>query len=308
MPPVVAFAPGRVEILGNHTDYNEGFVLSAAIEEGMVFAAGPSDEPGQSCLYAADLDREVRFRTEAPAPDPASRWANYSKGMLHLLSRGTSRVTDFRAVFGGNVPMGAGLSSSAALEVSTGLALARLMNLSVPRLKMAQLAQQAEIEFSGTRCGLLDQISSLYGEAGSLVFTDFRTLEAHSAHMPDSACFLLCNTGVKHSLVDSEYNERRASCEAVAKQLAHLLNRPVRALRDVSPEEWAAVADRVESTPRLRAAHVIGENDRVLRGKAAMERGDVEEFGRCMTASHESSRHSFENSCTELDQAVEAVL
>lgn len=303
-PDAMAYAPGRVEILGNHTDYNEGFVLSCAIGLGTAFAVGSSPEPGRSTLVASDLRRSHAFRTGAPAPLPRARWANYPKGVLHFLSFRVATCRDFTAVFGGDIPTGAGLSSSAALEIASGLALAEWMGLEVPPLDLARIGQQAEAEFAGVKCGLLDQITSLFGREGALVHTDFRTLDIRHARIPGSVCFLLCNTEVRHSLVDSAYNERRAACASAAAQLAGYLGRPVPALRDVSLDELRGAEGRLEDTIFRRALHVVGENERVQGGLRNLEQGRVEEFGRRMTESHDSSRRFFENSCPELDEAV----
>lgn len=306
-PARMAYAPGRVEILGNHTDYNEGFVLSCAIGLGTAFAVGPSDEPGRSTLWAADIRRSHSFRTSAPAPLPRSRWANYPKGVLHFLALRGGACGDFTAVFGGDIPTGAGLSSSAALEIAAGLALADWMGMEVPPLDLARIGQRAEAEFAGVKCGLLDQITSLFGLENALVRTDFRSLDIGHVRIPDSACFLLCNTEVRHSLVDSAYNERRAACAAAAARLSEILGRPVPALRDVSLEELLGAESRLDRTVFLRALHVVGENERVLGGARDLELGRIEAFGRRMTESHHSSRLHFENSCPELDEAVELV-
>jgi galactokinase len=306
-PTICAYAPGRVEILGNHTDYNEGFVLSCAIDLGMAFAVGPSGGGGRSTLVAVDLKRSNEFRTAAPSPLLRSRWANYSKGVLHFLSDHAAGCRDFTAVFGGDIPSGAGLSSSAALEMATGLALAEWLGVEVPALEMARIGQRAEAEFAGVQCGLLDQITCLFGRVGFLVHTDFRTLGVTHARIPDSACFLLCNTEVRHSLVDSAYNERRSACATAVAGLAGGLGRSVRALRDVTMDELRASERSLDPAVYRRALHVVGENDRVQCGVQDLLSGDIEAFGRRMTESHDSSRLHFENSCPELDDAVRIV-
>jgi len=306
-PAICSYAPGRVEILGNHTDYNEGFVLSCAIDLGMAFAVGPSDQPGRSRLIAADLDQSVEFRTSAPAPADRNRWANYPKGVLYYLLSLAASPRDFVAVFGGNIPPGAGLSSSAALEVSSGLCLTQWLGRELPPMELAKICQRAEFEFAGVKCGLLDQITSLFGREGHLVHTDFRTLDVQHISIPAAACFLLCNTGVRHRLVESEYNERRAACGEAAIRLADYLGRPVSALRDVSMAELRSSETYLDPRIFRRALHVIGENERVVRGLGDLAAGDLDSFGRQMSASHESSRDHFENSCAELDEAVQIV-
>ncbi len=303
-PAAIAYAPGRVEILGNHTDYNEGFVLSAAINFGTFCAAARA--PGRECrVVAGDIMEEAAFPLERPDPDTRTPWANYVKGMLAGLSARGPLPGGFVGMFLGNVPLGAGLSSSAALEMSSGLALAALYGRDVPAMDMAKMGQIAEHQYAGLKCGLLDQITSLSGRPGELVRTDFRTLETRTIRMGEDLCFLVCNTRAKHSLVDSAYNERRERCEQAAAYFAKALSHPVRTLRDVSMAEWTAHAARMDPVAARRAAHVIGECERVQRGEECLGRGDARGFGELMFESHDSSRHSFENSCPELDFLVD---
>ena len=305
-PAVVTYAPGRVEVLGNHTDYNEGFVLSAAIDAGTFFAVAPSTDT--TChLTAGDLMREIQFDVTAPAPDHQNdTWANYCKGVLAgLLPRGDIR-RGFNALFFGNIPQGSGLSSSAALEVSTGLALAELYGIHCDPLSLARIAQQAEHTFAGVKCGLLDQISSLFGRADLLVRTDFRTLDVTHVPFGDQAVLLICNTHARHALVDGAYNQRRTDCELAAAHFRKRLPHPVAALRDVSWDEWKAHCNGLDDRAAQRAAHPIGENGRVLEGEKLLAQGDLAGFGRLMFKSHESSQKYFENSCEELDHLVEA--
>ncbi len=303
-PETLAYAPGRIEVLGNHTDYNEGYVLSAAIDAGACFAlSGRAD--GGVTLLAADLGEEAAFPLARPEADAVTPWANYGKGVAHLLVPAAARARGFNATFGGDIPAGSGLSSSAAVEMATGLALARHYDVRLPPLELARAGQRAEHEFAGARCGLLDQITSLLGRERALVFTDFRSLETDWVDMPGGVLFLVCNTGVRHRLVESAYNERRAACEAAAALFARRLPHPVGALRDVSMEEWQELAPGMEPAAARRSAHVIGENERVLKGMDALRRGDLAAFGHLLFASHESSVNNFENSCAELDALVE---
>ena len=304
-PEVVAYAPGRVEVLGNHTDYNEGYVLSAAIDCGTFFLAAKSG--GSQCrLYAADLKQECEFPVSDPVPSKTHAWANYVKGVLAGLAKHGSIPQGFVGVFGGNVPLGAGLSSSAALEMCSGQALERLYGLKVAPLDLARIGQSAEHHYAGVKCGLLDQISSLYGKENALVMSDFRTLDVQSVPLGADACFLICNTAVKHSLVESEYNERRERCEEAARYFGTVLKHPVKHLRDVSWEEWEAHRAGMNPVAARRAAHVIGENTRVLKGRQDLAHHDLEAFGRLMFESHASSQTQFENSCRELDVLVDA--
>ena len=302
-PAVVAYAPGRVEVLGNHTDYNEGLVLSAAIDHGTFFAIAPAE--GRECrLVAGDILHEVRFDVGAPAPSAEESWSNYCKGVLAgLLPRGRFDK-GFNALFLGDIPQGAGLSSSAALEVTTGLAIARLYGIEVSKIDMAKIGQKAEHEFAGVKCGLLDQISSLYGADGMLVKTDFRSLEVENVPLDSTCALLVCKSTARHALVDGAYNERRAACESATAFFKANLAHPVTALRDVSWVEWESLKDKMDPLVASRSAHPIGEDERVIGGSELLAKGDVAGFGELMFASHESSRTLFENSCAELDSLV----
>lgn len=302
-PTSVAYAPGRVEVLGNHTDYNEGFVLSAGIDYGTFFLAKPSTEA--TCrLVAGDIMDEATFDIGDPGRSDSQGWSNYIRGMAAMVTAKAGPVTGFHGLFLGNIPIGSGLSSSAALEMSSGLCLADLYGQNIAPLDLARMGQSAEHEYAGVKCGLLDQISSLFATADALVMSDFRSLEVASVPMGHDACFVVCNTGVKHALVDGEYNARRAHCEEAAAAFAETLDHPVTALRDVSWEAWEAHRGRMAERAAQRAAHVIGENARVLEGRDLLESGDLAGFGALMFASHESSRTYFENSCRELDFIV----
>ncbi len=300
-----AYAPGRVEVLGNHTDYNEGYVLSAAIDYGTFFLVSPSSD--STCrLVAGDLDEMVFFDAASPAAVIEGTWANYVIGVFASLKERGSISHGFNGVLLGNIPLGAGLSSSAALEVASGLALAKLYDITVSSLDMAKIGQKAEHTYAGVKCGLMDQISSIFGKENSLVMSDFRSLEVETVPVGTDACFLMCNTHAKHALVDGEYNERREKCEAAAEFFKAKLDHSVTALRDVSWAEWEQWQREMDDTTARRAAHPIGENERVIAGRQLLATGDIEAFGKLMFDSHESSVTYFENSCEELDTIVNA--
>ena len=253
-PAVVAYAPGRVEVLGNHTDYNEGFVLSAAINFGTFFACAP--RAGDTCrLTAGDLMQEVSFRTGALKPSREHGWSNYVKGVLSGLGARQPLTHGFDGMFLGDVPLGSGLSSSAALEMCAGLALEKLYGITVDSLSLARIGQLAEHKYAGVKCGLLDQISSLFGKTGTLVETDFRSLSVKHVPLGRDACLLMCNTHAKHALVDGEYNQRRAACEEATAYFATVLPHPVTALRDVSWQEWETRHAGLPELVARRAAH-----------------------------------------------------
>ncbi len=301
---VAAFAPGRVEVLGNHTDYNEGYVLSAAINCGTFFLAGRRSDNTCHLADAVHTEWESRFPADDPQPVPDPAWSNYCRGVWAKLGVPPARRSGFNGVIASDIPMGAGLSSSAALEISTALALAELYRLRLEPLALARIGQAAEHEFAGVKCGLLDQITSLFGKADSLVMTDFRSLAVETVPLAPHVCLLACNTRVKHQLVDSEYNERRASCEAAAAWFRDRLDHPVRHLRDVSMAEWERHAADMPASAAKRSAHVIGENERVRKGAALLREARPDRFGRLLFESHTSSRLNFQNSCVELDFLV----
>jgi galactokinase len=304
-PTNAAYAPGRIEVLGNHTDYNEGFVLSAAIDFGMCFLVAPRED--DTCrITAGDLMETVGFPARRPVPLAPRAWGNYVVGVYAGLRAFGANGPGFDGLFLGNVPTGAGLSSSAALEMSTGLALTEYYGIAPPALELARIGQRAEHEFAGVKCGLLDQVSSLFGERGKLVMTDFRTMDVTTVPINPDATFLMCNTHAKHALVDGAYNERRQHCEEAAAHFGGILDHPVSALRDVTWEEWDAHRGTMDPLAARRSAHPIGENARVLAGRALLERGDLEAFGKLMYDSHDSSRCYFENSAPELDAVVDA--
>ncbi len=298
-----AYAPGRVEVLGNHVDYNEGLVLSAAINFGTFFIASPRQD--KTCrLVAGDIGEEVSFQIDNLLPQETATWSNYIIGVLDRLTKDTEPTHGFNAMFLGNIPLGAGLSSSAALEVCAGKALSAMYNITISNIELAKIAQAAEHRFAGVKCGLLDQISSIYGKENSLVMSDFRDLSIRNLPLGKDACFLMCNTNAAHALVDGAYNERREKCEEAAKFFADTLDHPVTALRDVSSSELNSHADKMEPTTLKRAAHVIGEIERVTKGHDLLLQSNLKEFGQLMFESHQSSMDNFENSCPELDIIV----
>ena len=301
---VAAYAPGRIEVLGNHTDYNEGFVLSAAIHLGTYILIARAEDH-TSRVHATNLDDSDTFDVGAPAAGTDHPWSNYIKGMVAGLASNGNIDQGFDALVSGNIPLGSGLSSSASLEMATGLALCELYGIQVPLIDMARIGQRAEHEYADARTGLLDQISSLYGQADQLVICDFRSLEVESIPLGEHACLLICNTGVTHANTDGEYNARRESCENAARYFSNVLDHDVTALRDVSWEEWEAHREGIDPIVAQHAAHPIGENSRVIRGRELLRQDDLEGFGALMYASHASSITYFENSCPELDFVVE---
>jgi len=310
-PAAVAYAPGRIEVLGNHTDYNEGFVFSAAIDKGTFFAVSPADDDTVTLVardIGADGDTFTCRLADVKKIESGATWANYPLGTFNWLFDGepTKAGKGFKAVFGGNIPLGAGLSSSAALEMSTVLALSKIYGIEKDKVTLAKIGQKAEHTFAGCPCGLLDQASSLFGKAGGLVKSDFRSCTFENVNLGSSVAFMMVKSNAKHALVDGAYASRRQACEDAAKHFAKVLRHPVTHLRDVSSAEWILYRDGLDETQAKRAIHPIGEDERVLTGAALLAKGDVKGFGALMFDSHESSRTWFENSCAELDTIVDS--
>jgi galactokinase len=302
----IAFAPGRVELLGNHTDYNQGLALSAALPHGIAAAVSRTTD-GRCCVVSADLSDEANFSFWDDKPVADKPWANYVKGVaIELMTRYGPQTRGFRATIAGNMPRGAGLSSSAAIEMATGLALCKLYGWPDERSELAMAGRRAEENYAGVRCGLLDQVTSLYGEAGNAVLADFRSLLIDQVPVPSAARILVINSGVEHTLAESSYNTRRMECETAVRDLSGALSRPLDSLRDVSTVEFERVAGRLAPLLARRAPHVLEETERVAAGAERLRAEDLNGFGALMLASHESSRTLFENSCEELDMLVDA--
>lgn len=306
VPQVVSYAPGRVEVLGNHTDYNEGTVLSAAINMGHCFCVSRSSVPGIR-VFAIDLDEVAVFEASDMEKVPNAGWANYIKGVVYYLQELLDvKIDGLECAFSGSIPMGAGLSSSAALEVASAYAVLGLIGKTADKKEIGKLCRESECNFAGANCGLLDQFSSIFGVEQGLIHSDFRDLEITGVKLPADVEFLMINPHVKHALVDSPYNERRERCEQAAIEFAAVIDHPVAALRDVSWEEFEANRGNIDPAAAKRAAHVVGEITRVEKGVKLLAKGKLEAFGQFLFDSHESSIHNFENSCPELDIVVEA--
>ncbi len=302
----IAWAPGRIEVLGNHTDYNDGTVLSAAINMGHCFCISRSTRCGIHAL-AVDVEQVAKFELTDTEKVEGAGWANYIKGVFYYIQEHLGKpIRGLDCTFLGSIPMGAGLSSSAALEVAAAYALLDLLSETIDKKEIASLCRKAEHNFAGTNCGLLDQFSSIFGREHGLIHSDFRSLEVSGVDLATDVEFLVVNPKVKHSLADSPYNERRERCEQAAAQLADLLPHKVTALRDVSWEEFESCKEQIAPQAAKRAAHVVGEITRVESGVDALAKGDLKAFGKMLFESHQSSIDNFENSCAELDVVVDA--
>jgi galactokinase len=306
--PRVFSAPGRVNLIGEHTDYNDGFVLPMAIERRTVVAASPRDE-GRVVAVSGALAETFEFELDRPGAPRRGIWGDFVEGTARaLVARGVT-VVGANLWIESDVPRGAGLSASAALETSVGLALSALAGrLDLDRVTLARAGQAAEHEYVGTLCGIMDQYIAALGVAGHALLVDCRSLEARAVplELSDSK-LVVCDTGVKHELASSAYNQRRAECDEAVRLLSPALPGIV-ALRDVDHASFERHADRLPEVVRRRARHVVAENERTLRAEAALTARDFEEFGRLMVASHVSLRDDYEVSCAELDLAVDEAL
>lgn len=293
---ITGYAPGRAEWLGNHTDYNEGLVLGIGLGVGATVTARPRSDR-RLVLHAVDLGETCECPLDELRPLQAGSWANYVIGVAAgFLSRG-AEPCGLDLHVRSTVPIGAGLSSSAALECATARVLQQAWGMRFGDLDLARIGQEAEHRFAGVRCGLLDQVTSLFSRPEHAVFLDCRSLHAESVPVPSAARFVIVQSGVKHALADGVYNQRRAECEQAARILG------IHALRDASGEMLfeAERLGRLVGAPLRRARHVVGENTRVAAAVEALRAGDLSSVGRLMNESHESSRSLFDNSCDELD-------
>ena len=306
-PTAVAIGPGRVNLIGEHTDYNDGFVLPVALKRDVRLVFRPRSDR-HIRIYSAEYDGWFEFDLDTPAYDKEILWANYIQGMAWSLEQAGIRLTGIDAVVSGNVPKASGLSSSAALEIATANALLYAAN-AIDRLtgpEIAKAAQRAENQFVGVNCGIMDQFISMLGKDGHALLIDCRTLEYQLAPMPDNVALVIGNTKASRSLANSAYNQRRKECEEGVAILQRVLP-DIRALRDVSSAQLETHKALLSPIVYRRCHHVITENERVLQTIDALQRGDFVEVGRLMNASHDSLRDDYEVSSEALDVMVEAM-
>jgi galactokinase len=296
-------APGRVNLIGEHTDYNDGFVMPAAIGFDTWVVTAPS-QGSEFILYSAQQGAGTSFPVAEINPLPRHDWTDYVRGVKVQLEKAGIQWKGMNLLVDGRVPMGAGLSSSAALEVASALALLDDSGASLDRGSIARLCQRAENEFVGARCGIMDQFTSLHGQREHAILLDCRSLQARALPLPPGVKLVICNTMVKHSLAAGEYNARRAECEACVRALSQV-HPGISALRDVSVDDLRQHGRQLPGVLPRRLRHVVTENARVLRAAEALTSGNLEYFGELMYESHCSLRDDFEVSCRELDLMVE---
>ena len=308
-PLYVARAPGRVNLLGEHVDYNDGFVLPAAIDRATYVAFSPASTD-QTTLVAADFGEEAQF---TPATLPAKRqpdgsplpeWALYPAGTAWALGEAGHFTPAMQAAFSSDIPRGSGLSSSASIEMAFGVAWSMLGLWSLPAMQLALLGQKAENRYVGVNCGIMDQFASACGEADRLMLLDCRSLEYRSLPLPENTVIVVADTTVRRKLTSGEYNNRRAACEEAVRLLSGDLP-GLKSLRDVSVETFNRLSKTLPVTVEKRARHVVEEIERTRQAIPLLEHGQTREFGQLMNACHVSLRDLYEVSVPELDSMVE---
>ncbi len=300
--PTVSRAPGRVNLIGEHTDYNDGFVMPAALEFSTLTAVSPRPDR-RLRVYSMIMDEAREFDLDAPPQGPSGDWSDYVIGVALMLEIGGFALSGADLVIWSDVPIGAGLSSSAALEVSVAHALLTQSDLPFDPIKIAQICQRAENDFVGMRCGVMDQYIACCGVAGHALLIDCRSLDSRHVAIAPNLRLLIANSGVRHQHAGGEYNLRREACEEGVRLLSRHLG-PIKALRDVTPEQLEAKRRKLPELIYRRCRHIVTENARVLEAERALGAGDFAACGRAMNASHVSMQQDFEITCPEVDALV----
>jgi len=301
--PQIFRAPGRVNLIGEHTDYNDGFVMPAAI--GFYTWVAVSQRAGRTLRVRSEQFNEtLELSLAALAGPPRKHWSDFIRGVAAVLQTSGHTLSGANLIVDGQVPMGAGLSSSASLEVATAMALLSVSHANVPPLELAKICQRAEHEYVGTRCGIMDQFIAVFGQSAHALVLDCRSLGYEAVPIPHDVRLVICNSMVKHQLAAGEYNRRRADCEAGVRILQKDMPN-VRALRDVTLTDLEKHKSELPQLVYRRCRHVISENDRVLAAATALRTADLSRFGQLMNESHRSLRDDYEVSCRELDRLVE---
>jgi galactokinase len=300
--PAIFRAPGRVNLIGEHTDYNDGFVMPAAIGFYTWIAVGPRAERTIR-VHSQQFHETVELSLDALAGPPRNHWSDFIRGVAATIEAGGYRLSGANLFVDGQVPMGAGLSSSASLEVATAFALRSISHTDIPLLEMVKLSQRAEHEYVGTRCGIMDQFIAVFGRSAHALLLDCRSLHYETLPIPSDVRLVISNSMVKHEHSAGEYNRRRQDCE-IGVQIFQKILPNVRALRDVTMADLEKCKDKLPERVYRRCRHVIRENDRVISAAAALRAGDLAHFGKLMNESHRSLRDDYEVSSPELDVLV----
>ena len=305
-PATLYRAPGRVNLIGEHTDYNDGFVLPAAIEFYCWVAVAPRSDRNL-VIHSAHFNETSEANLDSISASRKKHWANYPLGVAWALEEAGKRLRGANIFVSGDVPLGAGLSSSAAIEIAVGFALLHQSGHAIDRIELAKLCQKAENEFVGMRCGIMDQFVSCFGRASHALLLDCRSLKFELVKLPPGIQLVICNTMVKHELGTSEYNVRRAQCEEGVRRLRTALP-GIHALRDVTLTQLEEHHQLLTPQVYARCRHVVTENARVMSAVRALEHGDMRALGTLMRGSHHSLRDDYEVSCPELDFMTEIAL
>ena len=301
-------APGRVNLIGEHTDYNEGFVLPIAIGKKIIML-GQLRNDRLIQVFDLGYKTKIKFSLDSLTPLKKDTWANYLMGVMDEIQKAGYPLQGVNLVFTSNIPQRAGLSSSAALEVVTALTMARLNSLEIKPLEMAHLCRRAENNFVGVACGIMDQYVSCLGQKNYALFIDCRSNDYELIPLKDpNYQIIICNSKVQRGLVDSEYNKRKEECKIATEFFKHKLNREIRALRDIAIDEYEKYQAQLPEIIARRARHVISENYRVQVGVQALREGNFSAFGQLMIESHRSLKNDYEVSCAELDLLVDLAL
>jgi galactokinase len=301
--PAIFRAPGRVNLIGEHTDYNDGFVMPAAIGFYTWIAATPRADRTLH-VRSGEFHETIDLSLDSLGGPPRKHWSDFVRGVAAVLQSRGVRLTGANLIIQGQVPIGAGLSSSASLEIATGLALLATSQAEVPPLDLVKIAQRAEHQYVGTLCGIMDQFIAVFATSGHALMLDCRSLESQSLLVPDDAKLVICNSMVKHELASGEYNRRRAECETGVKVFQRSMP-SVQALRDVGLADLERHKAELTDVVYRRCRHVISENQRVLDAAESLRAGDLDRFGQLMYESHRSLQKDYEVSSTELDLLVD---
>lgn len=297
--PILVSAPGRINLIGEHTDYNEGFVFPAAIDKSNIIAISRSDSD-QCTVYANDLNEEYRFTLEDLKPLKSNSWINYVIGVIAETIKHGNSIQPFNLIFGGDIPIGAGLSSSAALENSIVFGLNELFQLNISKREMIFIAQKAEHNYAGVKCGIMDQFASMFGIEDHALFLDCRSLEYSPFRVDfNNYRLVLVNSNLSHSLAENAYNERRSVCEKVANLLQ------VKALRDATIEDLNKLKHEINEDEYQKALYIIQENLRVKKAVQLLKENDLKAFGALLFEAHTGMKDKFKISCPELDFLVD---
>jgi len=302
-PIAFSRAPGRANLIGEHTDYNLGFVLPLAINREIVLVANERDDEIIS-LYSIDFGEKIEFKPSSISYNSQYSWSNYFQGVVYFFRQKGFSLKGMNVAIKGNIPIGSGLSSSAAFEIATAFLLKKMNNIDIANIEVIKLCQKAENEFVGVKCGIMDQFTSCLAQRGKAILLDCKDLNYEYINIPEGITIALCDTEIKRELADSEYNRRRAECDKAILQLKIYLKH-INSLRDVTMQDLEKYGSKLDSLLLKRSRHVISENYRVTEAVNCLNKNDLNKLGQLMYTSHKSLKDDYQVSCPELDTMVE---